>query len=232
MMLEQPCEEYDHFMAILKRPKFSHLDLPLHVGGTGTYLWARESSGNLRRALSEARDLQHVSFSTTLDPGSRGPPILLTSVFPVEDWPALRHFGLFRFDASQTDLLGLLKLLPKTLQSVELGLLDLKHDGGCWSDLLEAIRTELPWSNDTHRPSVRIIMQGYERMIGRGVWLEHEVGKFLYDSGENPMHGRDSNNPQYGMGEVRDLFEPEFTRPNLSHRELDELGFIQWGRSQ
>lgn len=75
-------------------------------------------------------------------------------------------------------------------------------------------------------------MQGYERMIGRGVWLEHEVDKFLYDSGENPMHGRDSNNPQYGMGEVRDLFEPEFTRPNLSHRELDELGFIQWGRSQ
>ncbi|KAJ5371448.1 uncharacterized protein N7496_007540 [Penicillium cataractarum] len=232
MMLEQPCEEYDHFMTILKRPKFSHLDLPLYVGGTGTYLWARESSGNLRRALSKARDLQHVSFSTTLDPGPRGPPIPLTSVFPVEDWPTLRHFGLFRFDVSQTDLLGLLKLLPKTLQSVELGFLDMSRDGGRWSDLLEAIRAELPWSNDTHRPRVRIIMQGYERIIGRGLWLEHEVDRFLYESGENPAHERDSNKPQYGMGEARDLFEPEFTRPHLGPRELDELGIIQWGRSQ
>jgi len=209
MMLEQPCEEYDHFMAIMKRPKFTHLDLPLNVGGTGSYIWGTEEN-------SGKRDLQHVSFSTTLDPGPMGPPISLTSIFPVEDWPALRHFHLFRFDVTQNDLLGLLKLLPKTLQSIELGLLDLDHDGSSWCDLLEAIRTELPWSNDTHKPSVRIIMEGYEPMIGRGVWLEREVDEFLYDSGENPMHG---HSPQYGMG------EPEFTRPNLDYRGLDELGF-------
>jgi hypothetical protein len=232
MMLEQPCDEYDYFMSILKRPKFSHLDLPLYVGGNGTYRWARETRGNLCRALSQARDLQHVSFSTTLDPGPMDPPIHLTSVFPVEDWPSLRHFGLFRFDVSKSDLLDLLKLLPKTLQSVELGLLDLDHDGISWSELLETIHTELPWSNDTYRPSVRIIMPGYEPMTGRGVWLEHEVNQFLYDSAKNPMQKGDSGNPQYGMGELRDLFEPEYTRPNLGYRELDELGFIQWGRSQ
>lgn len=71
-------------------------------------------------------------------------------------------------------------------------------------------------------------MPGYEPMIGRGVWLEHEVNQFLYDSAENPMQKGDSGNPQYGMGELRDPFEPEYTRPNLGYRELNELGFIQW----
>lgn len=75
-------------------------------------------------------------------------------------------------------------------------------------------------------------MQSYKRMIGRGVQLEHEVNRFLYDSRENPMQGHDLCNPKYGMGEIRDLLEPEYTRPNVDHRELDELGFTEWGRSQ
>lgn len=190
-MLEQPCDEYDHFLAIMKRPGFSHLDLPLFVGGTGTYAWAERSSGYLYRALSEAKDLKHMSLSTTIEPGHMGPPILLKNVFPVEHWLGLRHFCLFRFDAPQSDVLSLLKLLPRTLRSVELGLLDFEYGVGCWNDLLEAMRTELHWSDETMRPTVRIIMQGYERMIGRGVWLEDEVNEFLYGLGENPMLGQD-----------------------------------------
>lgn len=46
------------------------------------------------------------------------------------------------------------------------------------------------------------------------------------------MQGHDLCNPKYGMGEIRDLLEPEYTRPNVDHRELDELGFTEWGRSQ
>jgi hypothetical protein len=52
-------------------------------------------------------------------------------------------------------------------------------------------------------------------MMGRGVWLEDEVNDFLYRSSENPIQERDFKNPKFGMGALRDLFEPEFTPPNL-----------------
>lgn len=54
----------------------------------------------------------------------------------------------------------------------------------------------------------------------------------MYDSRENPMQGHDLGNSKYGMGEIRDLLEPEYIRPNVDHRELDELVFTEWGRSQ
>lgn len=36
------------------------------------------------------------------------------------------------------------------------------------------------------------------------------------------MQGQDPDNPKFGMGTLRDLFEPGFTRPNLDHRELGD----------
>lgn len=227
-MLDQPSDEYNHFLAIMKRPGFSHLNLPLFVGGNGTHYWAQQSSRYLYRALREAKDLEYISASTTIGPSPMDPPILLKNVFPVEQWPALRHFGLWCFDASKSDILDLLKLLPRTLRSLEFGLHYFQLGGDCLNDLLEAIRTELRWSDETIKPSVRIVMPGYEIMIGRGVWLEDEINDFLYGSGENPMQGRGYKNPKFGMGTLRDLFEPEFTRPNLELRQLSELGIIRW----
>lgn len=227
-MLDQPSNEYNHFLAIMKRPGFGYLNLPLFVGGNGTHYWAQQSSGYLYRALREAKDLEYISLSTTIGPGPMDPPILLKNVFPVEHWPALRHFGLWCFDASKSDILDLLKLLPRTLRSLEFGLHYFQIGGDCLNGLLEAIRTELRLSDETIKPSVRIVMLGYEIMIGRGVWLEDEVNDFLYGPGENPMQGRDFKNPKFGMGTLRDLFEPEFTRPNLELEQLSELGIIRW----
>lgn len=96
------------------------------------------------------------------------------------------------------------------------------------NNLLEAIRTELRLSDENIKLSVRIVMPGYEIIVGRGVWLEDEVNNFLYGSGENPMQGRDSKNPKIRTGTLRDLFEPEFTRPNLELKQLSELGIIRW----
>jgi hypothetical protein len=142
-MLDQPSDEYNHFLAIIKYPEFSHLNLPLFVGGNGTHYWAQQSSGYLYRALREAKDLEYISLSTTIGSGPIDPPILLKNVFPVKHWPALRHFGLWCFDASKSDILDLLKLLPRTLRSLEFGLHYFQIRGDCLNNLLEAIRTEL-----------------------------------------------------------------------------------------
>ncbi len=86
------------------------------------------------------------------------------------------------------------------------------------NDLLEAIRTEIRWSDETIKLSVWIVMPGYEIMIGRGVWLEDEMNNSLYGSDENPIQGRDFKNPKFRMGTLRGPFELEFTRPNLELR--------------
>lgn len=75
-------------------------------------------------------------------------------MFPVEHWPACRHFGLWCFDTSKSDILDLLKLLPRTLRSLELGLHYFQIRGDCLNELLEAIRTELRLSDETIKPSV------------------------------------------------------------------------------
>lgn len=45
---------------------------------------------------------------------------LLRTIFPVEKWQDLRHFGLSNVLVREDDLLSLLALLPTTLPSVEL----------------------------------------------------------------------------------------------------------------
>jgi hypothetical protein len=46
-IFDQPCEEYNHLVAIMKRP--GHLDLPLLVGVSGTYTWTKPRMANLHR---------------------------------------------------------------------------------------------------------------------------------------------------------------------------------------
>lgn len=93
MIFDQPCEEYDHFVAIMKRPGFQYLDLSLLVGVGGTRDWAGLRSGNLHRALSEAKELKHMSLSTTSCYNREGDTVPLKTIFPLDHWPQLRHFG-------------------------------------------------------------------------------------------------------------------------------------------
>jgi hypothetical protein len=64
-------------LAIMKRPGFGHLNLPLNVGGSGTYYWAEQSSGCLYHALRGSKGLEYNSVSTTTGLSPRGPLILL-----------------------------------------------------------------------------------------------------------------------------------------------------------
>ncbi|KAF3384927.1 hypothetical protein F1880_002574 [Penicillium rolfsii] len=168
-MLDRQSDEYNHFWAVMKRPGFGNLSLPLFVGGNGTHYWAQQSSGYLHRALREY------------------------------------------FDASKSDILDLLKLLPRRLRSLESSLHYFQIRGDCLNELLKAIRTELHLSDETIKLS-----------------LDDEVNDFLYGSGENNLQGQDFKNLKFGVGTLRDLFEPEFRRPNLELEQLSELGIIQW----
>ncbi|PYI16411.1 hypothetical protein BO99DRAFT_435530 [Aspergillus violaceofuscus CBS 115571] len=53
--------------ALLQRPKFRRLDLPLIVRGQEYGDWRAFRNGNLRRALSEASSLKHSSLYATIE---------------------------------------------------------------------------------------------------------------------------------------------------------------------
>ncbi|KAJ5085778.1 hypothetical protein N7532_010549 [Penicillium argentinense] len=227
MIFAQPCEECEHFTAIMKRPAFKHLDLPLLVGHQGYGGWEGLNSGKLYQALSEAKELTYISFSTSVLEGPIPDVPPLKKIFPVEHWPALCHFGLSHFCVVQTDLMELLKSFPNTLRCVELSFLHFADAGLGWREFLDKMRQELDWSErDPHvRPNVLSIMEGYNPpFVGQGVWLEDETTNFLYGSGQNPMVENAPYSPEFGYGMLRDLFEPEYTRPNLDHTRLSEMG--------
>jgi hypothetical protein len=233
MIFDRPCEENNHFAAIMKRPGFQHLDLSLLVGYDGIYDWAGLRSGYFSQAVSLAKDLTYIYLSTTLNDGdSSGEPVVpLKETFRIEQWPKLRHFGLSRFSVSRAELIDLLNLMPSSLRSVELEFLLFPNDERRWSALLENMRDELNWTERdlSLRPTVAIVMEGYDRMPGRFAIVTDEVTNFLYGSGEIPVQGMSNRNPKFGMGTLRDLFEDDYSRPNLSVKDLAELGIIYYG---
>lgn len=56
--------------------------------------------------------------------------IPLQSIFPVERWPKLQHFGLSNFLIMQSDVISLLAALPSPLRSVERSFLEYLDHGG------------------------------------------------------------------------------------------------------
>jgi hypothetical protein len=188
--------------------------------------------------------LQHVSLQTNVEadpdaqatqPWSSGAiehfsP--LRTIFPVDKWPRLRHFGLSRFLVKQADVLALLAALPVTLRSVELSFLEFLHDGGTYRDLLTDMRDELGWQEraTASRPKVTIGVPLTNTMPGRAVWIDDEVDNFLYGSGENPFGAKGERNPNdvaAGRGMVWDAFDPTHERPWASRAALIRLGILR-----
>lgn len=242
-IFDRPCDEYNHLVTLLRRPGFSRIDLPFIVGDVDYDGWPSFRSGYLYRALAEATDLVHISLGTDVgyfdgtEPGSAGPSSHFTplrSIFPVEKWPRLRHFGLSRFLVKQKDVLGLLASLPDTLRSVELSFLMFLDGGGSFRGLLEDMRDTLGWRERpaAHRPRVIIKMPPEHHMEGRVVWIDREAEAFLYYDGENPFSGPGpGNRAAPGKGVIRDAFEPAHERPNVSPRQMMHLGiekFTWW----
>ncbi|KAK1994435.1 hypothetical protein LX36DRAFT_702911 [Colletotrichum falcatum] len=140
----EPCVEYDHLAAVIKKLGFTTLRLNLMICGADNNNYLAFHNGRLKQML-EAK-LQHFALETDED-GSLGqepqPPNAtryhftpLRSIFPVEVCKNLVHFGLPRFLVKQQGLLGFLAVLPQTLRSVELSFLTFMRHNGDYRELL------------------------------------------------------------------------------------------------
>ncbi|RAK77392.1 uncharacterized protein BO72DRAFT_428617 [Aspergillus fijiensis CBS 313.89] len=218
-IFHQPCEEVENLVALLRRPGFRRLDLPLIVRGQEYEEWPAFRNGNLRRALGEAPSLEHLSLYTTIEVDSRSSRFHFTSlqtIFPVAGWSGLQTLKLSRFIVIQDDVISLLEQLS-TLQVIELSFLGFLDNGGNYRDLLDEIRERFRWSerDPESRPKLIVAVAPWPPRPGLGIWLEEEVHSFLYDHGRNPFSiFRDAPNqvPQ-GTGTLRDSFEPGHERP-------------------
>ncbi|WQF87639.1 Putative F-box domain-containing protein [Colletotrichum destructivum] len=241
----EPCVEYDDLVAMIKKPGFTTLRLNLMVGAQDSMQYIAFRTGLLKKALEA--DLRHFTLETDEDDTLERRPrplhwtvdhfVPLRSIFPVEAWKNLAHFGLSRFLVKQQDLLDFLAALPQTLRSVELSMLWFMKGNGNYRELLFGIRDDLGWQRRTARPRLLIRAESYDMLSGRAIWLEDELKEFLYNGGENPysvpssrgmiIHADDiplAPALSCGFGKEKDEFEPRFERP---HESKDKL--IRWG---
>ncbi|KAJ5570873.1 hypothetical protein N7535_004533 [Penicillium sp. DV-2018c] len=228
-IFDEPCEEYDHFATVLKKPGFRRLDIALLIGGDREEdleaCWRSLLNGRLRRAVGEAKDMEEFRLHTTFDEVLHyegGYPLLpLKDIVPVEQWPNLRHFELSGFVISQDDCVSFLKTLPKSVRSIELSMLHFL-EGGDWYIMLEEIRrmvlkSTLWGDRDAgSRPkfTVGVPIEVGRLTLGYGIWAEKEVEDFIYGEGGNPFDRRFHLSIQLGVGVLRDALEPDFELPH------------------
>ncbi|RAH48813.1 uncharacterized protein BO95DRAFT_489193 [Aspergillus brunneoviolaceus CBS 621.78] len=198
-IFHQPCEEVENLVALLRRPGFRRLDLPLIVRGQEYEEWPAFRNGNLRRALGEASSLEHLSLYTTIEvdsvtnlrwqgqqwrePGQRSSRFHFTSLhtmFPVAIWSGLQTLKLSRFIVIQDDVMSLLEQLP-ALRVIELSFLGFLDNGGNYRDLLIEIRKRFRWSerDPESRPKLIVAVAPWPPRPGLGIWLDEEVHSFL-----------------------------------------------------
>lgn len=239
-VFDEPCEEYEDFVALLRKPGFNRIDLGLLVSTQQDEGWPSFRSGHLKHALGEAKDLQHVSLCTDLGANQEidvleeeSDVIPLRTIFPIDRWQQLQHLGISGFVVCQDDLISLLAALPASLLSVELSFLHFYGDGN-YRNLLCDMRDKLGWRDRSASERPKVIIGGgggglVAVHVGRATWVEDEVSEFLYGDGQNPF-GREGdrfspNQIRLGFGVERDEFELDFERPWAQYDELQRLGY-------
>ena len=95
----------------------------------------------------------------------------LHTIFPIEQWSKLRHFGLSGFLVDQDDLVSLLSQLPATLRSVELSFLEFLSGKGDYQRLLYDMLDKLDWRKRTvgEKPRVKIGVPHSTARPGRAI---------------------------------------------------------------
>lgn len=232
----EPCPEYDDLVTFLRRPGVRRLDLALMTGYQPYLGWPAFRSGHLRRALAEASGMKHISLRADEpdpNPDSSDDPvnehfIPLNTIFPIEKWTRLRHFGLSQFVVRQNDLLSFLAALPETLRTVELSFLAFLE--GNYKDMLEGMRDTLGWGDRSTitRPRVSIaVVYGSSMQTERATWIDKGVEEFLYRGGRNPFRYTQGMWVHGGVGVRKDAFDVNYERPNLSFSALRAAGYIR-----
>jgi hypothetical protein len=220
-MFQDPCLEYDCLVHVLGQPGLRSFDLSIYLGGIWTEVWGTLSNGRLRNAFAVAHDLTHINLGIKIDgeifyaqwrlAATTGSPSLadasLRSIFPIEKWPNLKHFGLSGLMVYTDDLLALLRDMPRTLRSVELSLIVFIDAAKGLHGLLADMRDTLDWRQRpvNERPVVRIGLPMMDRtVLGQAKWLEQAVQDFLYGDGVNPVRERNGNFLEEAEAEVED----------------------------
>lgn len=229
-LFEQPCQEYDDLVTILQRPGFRRLDLDLFTGLEGMHNWKSFRSGLLRKTISEAKDLRHISIRTTteifcgelmpfsvhLDPNAPGGPFPLRAVFPIRCWPNLEHFGMSNIQVTLADVLSFLAALPYSTRSVGLGQLAWANEGEDDHALLNEMRNKLDWRSRPagERPRLRMFGPITGNGVSGGSYIEMDdaVHSFLYGDGDNP-YKRYGDGIFIEGGIQKNVFDPEISVP-------------------
>ncbi|CAG9982968.1 unnamed protein product [Clonostachys byssicola] len=221
--LKNETKIFQQFEAVLARKDFASLKLDL----SGLRLvdrWGIMSNGLLRRALSGARDLRHLSLSTS-EGWSKGyrthpprNPVPLRSMIPKNCSARLQHLTLRCFWVEESDLVAFLSELPEELETLELSYLNFSQ--GSYRGTLEQIRDGMDWQNRERKIQINISIHGVGVLIapvyGKSICIDEEVHAFLYEKGPNPFSEKKPkpnaifrNLLEDGVGIITDAFDSQ-----------------------
>uniref|UniRef100_A0A0D2YHN6 F-box domain-containing protein n=1 Tax=Fusarium oxysporum (strain Fo5176) TaxID=660025 RepID=A0A0D2YHN6_FUSOF len=171
--LKRRCVEYDDLVTLLKRPGFRYLSLDLFTGLLEREDWESYKSGLLHDALAQAKDLEHICLRSTMEITGGSSEQLdgeeienyvfpLRTIFPIDQWPRLRNFGISHMLVQLDDLMELFSALPRTLRSVELSNLAWGSLTRRTRELLRSMRDVLDWRSRPveERHKVHMVVSG------------------------------------------------------------------------
>lgn len=192
-IIDRQCPEYENLATLLKRPDFRYISLDLFTGLLEHEEWVSYRSGYLYDALAQAKDLEYICLRSSMGIADGGAQQLdyyddldeyflpLRTIFPIDNWPCLRHFGLSQVFVQPDDLVSLLAAVPASLRSVELNHLGWGRQGDNYMNLLVEMRDFLDWRSRPaeERPTVAVAVSSNIQEEGRVVWVDKAVGSFL-----------------------------------------------------
>ncbi|KAH7257539.1 hypothetical protein BKA59DRAFT_522836 [Fusarium tricinctum] len=237
-------QDYRNLRTIVQQPGFKRLELVLYATEQNEAQWvsflgragtdAGKGEGNLFELLSAAKDLEHFSLSTNLNPtslqhlgnlGESGTSdehfAPLFKFLPYTEWSNLRHFGLSRFLVNVIDLTVTLSILPKTVRSIELSFLmfttstrgsDQMLLSTGYSDVLQFMkeRQDLLHLEERCKITIRVDAQQPPEEID----VSREACSYVYEGGPNPFA---YSTVLEGIGVLKNALDPDYARPNVSH---------------
>jgi hypothetical protein len=215
-------DECRDLVTILSHPPLKRFELALACGSEARENWRSFRSKLLFKALSKAKNLQHLRFYTSIPLMSRrwhefvedeqdGMP--LWSIFPVNEWSSLRHFALSRSFVKQRDVMSFISALPSTLESVELSFLSFLPREGSYRSLLQDMRNNLGLRERPAANQPKIIVFVVDRDDTRdGVVTDvsRAVEDFLYHQGQNPFVEGQTMEVLEGKGRLVDVLNPMY----------------------
>lgn len=247
-MFHEENPEYYDLVSLLRSPGFSRIDIALFAGGGSYRGWPWYRSSMIKKALMQAKDLRHLSFSGNANDqflgygrnfeGAGQHFFPLRSIFPIEGCANLVHFGLSGFVVRLDDLAGFLAALPETLRSVDLSFLCfLGAGGGDHSSLLANMRSELGWRERpvSERPRITLRLNQDQQEAAQFLDVSAAAEDFVYGDGLNPFgepgeQGGRRGNMVYDEQEIavkRRSFHPANDLLYAKRHRLMDLGLVK-----